>query len=59
MAINPVRADSRMPNGPINLRKESIRFGFADLEKNVSKAKIRMSVGPALHLDNTAAIADV
>jgi hypothetical protein len=31
MAINPVRADSRMPNGPISFRNESIRFGFAEL----------------------------
>lgn len=30
-AINPVRVDSRIPNGPINLRKESIRVGLAEL----------------------------
>lgn len=31
-AINPVRVDSRIPKGPISLRKESIRDGLAELE---------------------------
>lgn len=30
-AINPVRVDSRIPNGAISFMKESIRVGFADL----------------------------
>lgn len=30
-AIKPVRVDSRIPNGAISLRKESIRDGLADL----------------------------
>lgn len=36
-AIRPVRVDSRIPKGPISLRKESIRLGLADLlgKKNV------------------------
>ena len=31
-AINPVRVDSRIPKGPINFRKESMREGFAELD---------------------------
>ena len=30
-AINPVRVDSRIPKGVINLRNESMRDGLADL----------------------------
>jgi hypothetical protein len=30
-AINPVRADSKIPNGETSFMKESIRVGFADL----------------------------
>lgn len=29
--MRPVRADSRMPKGPTNLRNESILDGFAEL----------------------------
>lgn len=46
MAINPVRADSRIPNGPISLRKESIRFGFADLGKESVNDTYRMPGDP-------------
>lgn len=35
-AISPVRADSRMPNGAMSLRNESIRLGFAELYNSIS-----------------------
>lgn len=30
--MRPVRVDSRMPKSEMSFRKESMRFGFADLD---------------------------
>lgn len=59
-AIKPVRADSRMPKGPMSLRKELIRDGFADLKGVVRTfaQNTRMHVIDS-HFDNAAVGADI
>ena len=59
-AINPVRADSKIPNGETSFMKESIRVGFADLKTvnsvlDVSDNKISLN----LHFNNAVIRADV
>lgn len=58
-AMRPVRVDSRIPKGPINLRKESIREGLAELRENMSQLKQKSQGGEDLHFDDAVVGADI
>lgn len=58
-AMSPVRADSRIPNGPISFMNESIRVGLAELYILSVCNLVKTEENDNLHFDNTVIRANI